>query len=211
MHTTTRSLLITFVAAALTGCGDASAGVADGAPDRAPALATPPGTIVDSVRPIAEELRRFRAGLAAPARLEGGASSRVALVADFMRAARASDTTALRRMALTRAEYAWLVYPESPLAAPPYNQPPGLAWMLLQQASNTGATRVLDPARGAVTWRHVGDRCAQPPLREGGNRFWRGCEVRVARAAGDTTWARLFGAIVERDGHFKFVGYDNGF
>ncbi len=208
---TTRRLLLTLLAAALTGCGDAGAGAADSVLTQAPLPAPSAGAVVDSARPIADALHRFREGLARPPRLAGGAATRDALVRAFAEALRRADTTALRRLALTRAEYAWLVYPESPLAAAPYNQPPGIAWMLLQQSSNTGATRLLDDERGVARWRVIGSRCAEPPALEGRNRLWRRCELRVARPAGDTTWARLFGAIVERDGHFKFVGYGNDF
>ena len=210
------TLLALLAALGLAACdggeGDARrANAHPAAASRDTSAVHPAAAIVDSARPIEEELRRFREGLPPTAALQGGAGSRDALIREFMTAVNRADTAALRRLALTRAEYAWLVYPESPLAGPPYNQPPGLAWMLLQQASNTGATRLLQPAPGGRGWRLLGSRCPDAPVREGANRLWRRCEVHVVRPDGDTVWARLFGVIVQRDGRFKFVGYDNDF
>jgi hypothetical protein len=47
------------------------------------------------------------------------------------------------------------------------------------------------------------------PDTEGENRFWRGCAIRRIRSPGDTVTERLFGAIVERDGRFRFYSYGN--
>jgi hypothetical protein len=49
-------------------------------------------TVVDSIFPIEEELRRFRVGLTPTDRLEGGATSPEALVDTFLRAIEAGDT-----------------------------------------------------------------------------------------------------------------------
>ena len=87
-----------------------------------------PGYIVDSILPVEEELRRFRADLPdAPTRLVGGTDNRDALVAAFLHAVQARDSAALARLALTRAEFAYLVYPSSPYTVTPYRQAPWLA------------------------------------------------------------------------------------
>lgn len=169
-----------------------------------------PGYIVDSILPVEEELRRFRADLGdAPTALSGGASSREALVRRFTHALETSDTTALIRMAVSRAEYAWLVYPESPFTRPPYRQPPGLAWMQLMSSSGSGLARLLARKAG----RPVGEpsvSCGSESL-EGMNRTWRDCVVTVRASDGQTTRARWFGAIIERGGHVKFLSFANDF
>ena len=92
-----------------------------------------PGYRVDSLLSTEEALRRFRAGVDSVGELAGGAPSLDSLVRRFVRDVERADTSDLRALHLTRAEYSWLVYPESPLAHPPYRQPPELAWMLLRK------------------------------------------------------------------------------
>ena len=167
--------------------------------------------VVDSVRSADEALRRFRAGIAvAPKRLVGGASSKSALIGGFVAALAASDTAALARMALTRGEFAYLTYPSSPYTRPPYRQSPEIVWLLLGTEHDKGLTRLLRRLGGQKLG-YLGHRCDVKPLREGRNRIWRGCVSRVRLATGDTLEARLFGAIVERDGQFKFASYATDF
>ncbi len=169
------------------------------------------GRVVDSVRSIDEELRRFRASVpVAPKRLVGGASSKSALIRRFVAALAGSDTTALVRMALTRGEFAYLTYPSSPYMRPPYRQSPEIVWLLLGTEHDKGFTRLLRRLGGQELG-YLGHRCDVEPLREGRNRIWRGCVSRVRLATGDTLEARLFGAIVERDGQFKFASYATDF
>jgi hypothetical protein len=170
-----------------------------------------PGYVVDSALPMDEQLRRFREGLPEPPRaLRGGASSRERLVRRFVAALERADTGAIVRLGVTRAEYAWLILPTSPLLAPPYNHPPELAWFQLTAASGTGLTRLLD-RRGGRVLGFVGHGCALAPERQGSNQIWPGCVVRRAGAGGDTVGERLFGPIVERDGVYKFLGFANQF
>jgi hypothetical protein len=168
-----------------------------------------PGYIVDSILPVAEELRRFRADIPTRARrLEHGAPSIDSLVARFADALARHDTTALARLAVTRSEFAYLIYPSSRHARAPYRQKPQIAWMLLQGASNQGATRLLGRLAGAEL-KMLGHHCIDAPEVEENNRLWQ-CSVRSA-SAGETTSRRLFGAIVERDGRFKFLSFANDF
>lgn len=169
-----------------------------------------PGYVVDSVLPMEEELRRFRAGLPRVARLDGGSSSRDALVARFAAAVATRDTSELRRMALTRAEFAWLVFPTSPYAAEPYRTKPGLVWRQIQLASNTGATRLFE-RYGGRPFLIGGVVCPAEPGVQGGNRIWPGCLVHREGNDGVSADERLFGSIIERDGQFKFMGYANAF
>lgn len=169
-----------------------------------------PGYVVDSVRPIAEELDAFQAGLPRPAALFGGAASREALVRRFLGALAHRDTTALAGMALTRAEFAWLVYPSSPFTRPPYRQSPGLVWVQLGQAGRPGLRRLAERL-GGQPLAYIGHTCDPRPDREGENRLWRQCRVAYVRARRDTVRARLFGVIVERRGRFKFANFANDF
>jgi hypothetical protein len=160
---------------------------------------------------MGEQMRRFREGLPArPRALRGGASSREGLVRRFVGALERADTSAIVRLGVTRAEYAWLILPSSALLAPPYNHPPALAWFQLTSASETGLTRLLD-RRGGRDLGFLGYGCALASERQGSNRIWTGCVVRRAGAGGDTVDERLFGPIVERDGIYKFLGFANQF
>lgn len=163
----------------------------------------PPGYVVDSILPPEEALRRFRAGVAPVTRLEGPAS-RDELVERFLGALLARDSAALARLAIDRAEFAYLVYPESRLARPPYRQPPEIAWLTLRLASEGGLRRLLSRAPAVHP---LGIVCPDSAVAEGRMRITTGCAVRV-REAGATRPVRLFGRLVELDGRWKIVGFD---
>ena len=167
-----------------------------------------PGYVVDSILPVEEELRRFRVGLtSAPVAFTSDASSRDALVRHLFAALSSADTSTLRALVLSRAEFAYLVYPSSPYTHAPYRQPPGVVWMQLQSENARGVHRLLERARG---YRYLGHRCARPE-HEGANTLWRQCRARIVRPSGDTVSMRLFGVIVERAGRFKFASYETDF
>ena len=194
----------------------AATGDADGAPSgRAPTSAAAdtrarPPLPVDSFVPLDEALRRFRAPLgAAPTRLAGGEPGREQLARAFVRAVATRDTAALNRLLLSRAEFAWLYYPSSPLRAAPYELDPQMAWYQLRTQSEKGIARVLDRMAGDdLVYR--GLDCPSAPRREGENRVWDGCVLRYAFDR-QTQRRRLFGGIVARAGAYKFVGYANDF
>ncbi len=192
-------------AAPTTPAAERAAG--DSAPERA--ATRPPGYVVDSAIDPAEALRRFRVGLgAAPRELAGGASSRDALVELFVRSLARSDTAALRAAAITRAEFAYLIYPGSIYTRPPYQQAPDVVWLQLQRPSDQGLTRLLDRVAGRPL-RTDGHRCATSPERHADYALWRDCVVRVVTETGVVREQRLFGVIVERHGRFKFASYAN--
>ena len=169
-----------------------------------------PGYIVDSILPMEEQLRRFRVGLPdAPSQLHDAATSREMLVRQFVRSLEAADTAALVGLTISKAEFAYLVFPESPLSAPPYEQAPDLVWMRLAAASGTGLKRLLDRMGGEpVGFRSVS--CNEVPLVEGRNRIWRDCSVRFGSGSGSQT-LQLFAGIIERQGRFKILSYANAF
>lgn len=202
----------------IAGCGEGHAAASDSTLSDSVALArqdsinrAQPGYIIDSILPIEEQLRRFRTGLPDTLRtFEVGASGKEELVRMFVRALETSDTATLVRLTVSRAEFAWLVYPDSPFSAPPYQQAPDLVWMRHTAASGVGLKRLLERLGGSglgfQSW-----RCADAPITEGANHIWRDCAVRFQRAVGGQRTVRLFSSIVERHGRFKILSYANGF
>jgi len=178
-----------------------------------PGAATPeasPTGVVDSIIPIDSALRRFRADLPAVASLASGATSLAGLVRELVTALAAHDTLALERLAVNRAEYAWLYYPGTPISRPPYELPPALAWFQLQEANRTGALRLFRTFGG----RHLelqGQGCAGEPVTEGANRVWTRCVVTLGVDGKAPARQRLFSAVLERDGRFAFLSFHNDF
>jgi hypothetical protein len=179
--------------ACLAACGDARARSAE--------------TVVDSIVPRAVALARFRDGLPQVATLAGSAASREDLVRDFMRALAAGDTAALHRMTLDRAEFAWLYYPTAPQGLPPYDLAPGLMWTMLELHGAQGLRHV-QAALGGRSVRYVSHTCDSRVSIEGANTLYGPCLVRL-ELDGTETEQRLFGLIIGRDGHFKFVSLAN--
>ncbi len=165
---------------------------------------------VDSALPPGEALRRFTAGMPAVTELAHGAVSRDALVSRFMTALAESDTAGLVRLGMSRAEYGFLYFPSSVYARQPYELAPEIAWMLNDQSSAKGLSRV----RARLGGRKLKYRTytCRERARESENTFWRGCTVtyRDPAGSGDETRA-LFGVIMERNGRFKFLSFANDF
>lgn len=169
-----------------------------------------PGYIVDSIFPIDEEIRRFNTGLERPEALADGAASRSQLVRQFATALRRSDSAALRRLLISRAEFGHFVFPESPFTRPPYKTKPVVIWTQLLSESTSGLERLLKNVAGDSS-RISTLVCDEPPQRQGANRYWRNCTVALRPAKGSATRMHLFGHIIERGGRFKFVSYSTDF
>ena len=176
------------------------------APARSASAATP--THVDSAVPRAVALARFQRDSPKAAKLSGGASSRDELVRRFVNAVEHADTAALRRMVLSRGEFAFLYYPTSREGLPPYDLSPDLMWFMMVERTNRGAGALVQE-RSGPSLGYAGYRCLGDSTVEGSNRLWGPCLVRRVQAPGDTVEERLFGPIVERGGQFKFVSYSN--
>lgn len=167
------------------------------------------GGVVDSVHPIAVHLERFRKDLGAnPDTLSHASGTMKALVERWVAAVAANDTSALNKLAMNRAEFAWFYYPESKMSKPPYEAPPELLWGQLLASSDEGARGVLKGLGGkAITLKNV--RCPSMPTLEGANRLHEGCTL-VLQVSGSTQPEGVyFGTILERDHRFKFVGFSN--
>jgi len=166
--------------------------------------------VVDSVLPMDVALDRFRADLEEPDRMRSGADTRDALVQGVMDALAANDTTAFEGLAVNRAEWAWLYFPTSINARPPYEIPPALAWFQLQERNRKGALRALREL-GGHSLDYRGYACDPEPTLEGENRLWTGCTVTLSRDGAPPVTLRLFGSILERDGRFAVLSFTNDF
>jgi hypothetical protein len=167
-----------------------------------------PPAVVDSILPMDVMLARFREGSVEPTGLRGGMSSLEALVDSFVSAVVRNDPAALEEMAVDRAEYAWLYFPTTSIAAPPYELPPELAWFQVEELNRRDLSRFLD-ANGGRPFDLRGYMCDPEPLREGANRIWTHCVVTVGREGGEPVTIEAFGPVIERAGQFKFLNYAN--
>ncbi len=205
-----RRIALLFLCLALPACRAAEKPVAVATADTSRPWAKP-GDVIDSILPMDEYVRRFRTGLTAVERLEGGAEGRQALAKRFLAAISAQDTVALRGMLVTRAEFSWLVFPDHRYSEPPYELDPGIFWLQLTAESSKGIERVLQRyGGGRLTFQRL--ECAADTLQmlRGPTTLWGPCTVGY-RTADSTLTRRLFGSIVERGGRTKFISFSNEF
>lgn len=186
----------------LSGCAEREA---DGRePDAAAAAA---GTIVDSILPIEEEVRRFtEAAGPAPTSLDSEWTSVDALARDFVQALAARDTAFLTRVIVTPAEYIAFYFPHSVYMEPPYQMDPATIWFQMSSGSSRGLGRAL--ARfGGKDLEMEGYAC-DVAVQQGPNLVRERCRLRL-RLDGESLEIRLFGPVLERDGRVKFLTYGN--
>jgi hypothetical protein len=176
------------------------------AQDRA-ARATP-GYVVDSALPPAELLRRFRAGIDSIPTTLNGPGSREALVKQFFVALERRDIREVQSLVVDKAEFAYLVFPDSRQSLPPFNQSPEIAWLLMQSSSNKSLGRLLQRAGGGQV-RYLEHSCATTE-RDGLMWVHGACTVRVF-VSGQYVTRQLFGAIVEHGGRYKLLSFDNDY
>lgn len=168
-----------------------------------------PGDKIDSIFPMEEYLRRFRIGLDTPTALAGGADSREAVARDFLAAVQQQDTSAIRDLLLSRAEFAWLIFPDHKYAAPPYELDPAIFWGQMASENAKGVGRLFRRFGGkTLTFQSL--ECTRDTLqmRRGPATLWGPCITRY-RADDSTVTLRIFGTIVERDGRFKLLSAAN--
>jgi hypothetical protein len=165
---------------------------------------------VDSIHAPAEALSRFREGLPITDSLSGGAGSRDSLVARFVSAVARQDTAAVRAMVLDRAEYGWIYFSSLQRMNPATRMQPEVMWMLHQQESEKGITRVLRRLGGGQA-RFGAYTCEAAPQVEGGSRYWHACTIQTIARDGETAPLKLFGSVVEHGGRWKIVSYSNDF
>lgn len=195
------------LAAILGACGSGDRG-ASSRPTRGAPHGTPSG-VVDSALPIAKLLERFRRDTPETLTvLTGGADSPELLSRTLLTALAARDSAAVRTLVLSRAEFAWLYYPHSQFVTRPYELGPELVWLTHAAASEKGARRLLNRFGGRPL-RFVSLSCPAPAEPEGPNSIISGCAMRFADGDGAPRTLRLFGALLNRNGRYKFLSYAN--
>jgi hypothetical protein len=200
-----RTILIAAIAALVaTGC-DRVAEAGGRSAKTTPAA----GVKIDSILPPGEALRRFQSELVAVTELDG-ARGRDQLVSRFFKALERGDTAALEKLLLSKAEYGFLYFPSSVYSRKPYELPPDIAWMLNEQNSRKGETRILRRLSGRDL-RFAGYSCGDV-AREDLNVFWRDCQVRyMDPTSSQPVTRKLFGTIIRRGDRYKFLSYANDF
>lgn len=182
------------------------------APQTASADSTPwrkPGDKIDSILPMEEYLRRFRIGLDTPTALTGGAASRDDVARAFLAAVQAQDTVAVKQLLVSRAEFAWLIFPDHKYAAPPYELDPAIFWGQMGSESAKGVGRLFRRFGGkALAFRSLECSRDTVQMRQGPATLWGSC-VTHYRANDSTVALRIFGTIIERDGRFKLLSAAN--
>jgi hypothetical protein len=152
-------------------------------------------------------LRRFQGSISGPPeRLVDASMSRELLVARFVDALERTDTASLARMRVSPGEFAHVFFPESMFMRPPYELDPAIVWMQIDAGSNTGLRRAVHRL-GGKPFGYRGLICQAAQV-QGSTRL-HGCDVRRVSPRGDIMRLRLFGAILERDGQFKFLSFEN--
>jgi hypothetical protein len=164
----------------------------------------------DSILEMSVMIERFQAAHAPVESFGADAPrSRDELIERFRRAVKDSSAAQLRALTMTEAEFAYLYFPASLYARPPYAQPPGVSWLLTEQNGLKGETRLL---------RHLGGRpldiaghtCEDPPRTEGANTIWNDCRLTLRHEDGsEEAGVRLFGSVIERGGRFRFISLAN--
>lgn len=165
------------------------------------------GGVVDSILPVAEALRRFRAPIPRTDTLLHASPSVQALVQRLAHSLQTRDTADLAAMIMTQAEFAWLFYEESPLSKPPYEAPPGLLYGQLLSASDKGARELLERFGGSAV--RVSALSCPDPETEGRNQLYKRCTATFSAPGKKTLTGNLFGTIIARDGRFKLLSYAN--
>lgn len=164
----------------------------------------------DSILDMPVMIEQFQARHAPVAAFGADAPrTRDELIERFAMALRDSSVAALRQLTLSKAEFAYLYFPASRFARPPYAQPPAVNWLLIEQNGLKGETRLLRHYGGAAT-DIVDHTCEADPVVEGRNIVWSHCRLALRQEDGTVLEdVRLFGSIVERDGRFRFVSLAN--
>ena len=139
-----------------------------------------------------EALRRFQSVLPVVTELVDAHGARDRLVSEFIRALERADTATLAKLKVSKSEYAFLYFPSSVYSRKPYELPPDVAWLLSEQDSRKGATRLLRRLSGRKL-RFDGYSCGTS-AREQENVFWRACQVSyIDPASSVRVTRRLFG------------------
>jgi hypothetical protein len=165
---------------------------------------------IDSILPPGQSLRRFQSELTVVTELADAPRARDRLISEFIRALERADTAALAKLRVSKPEYAFLYFPSSVYSRKPYELPADIAWLLSEQNSQKGVTRLLRRLSGRDL--HFDGYACGASAHEQENVFWRDCQVTYLDPATSVrVTRRLFGAIMRREGRYKFLSYANDF
>jgi hypothetical protein len=171
-----------------------------------------PGDKIDSILPMDELIRRFRVDVPAVTQFDGGEVSRDKLALRFVDALARSDSATVRDLLISKAEFAWLFFPDHLYAREPYALDPDIFWLQLTEETKKGSGRMLQ-RYGGQPLKFLGlEGCQRDTLqiRQGPDTVWSGCKVHYT--VRDSTLTRmLFGSVVQRNGRFKFLSYHTEF
>ena len=156
-----------------------------------------------------DQLAIFTANLdERPTLLRGGASSLNALAERFVRGVQERDTAGIRSIHVSKAEFAYLVYPTHPQALPPYSLPPEVVWMMTESSSAKALDKIV--AMGIRQGASIQSVVCEGVTSQGKNRVHSGC-VAIAQESSRGEEIRIpLGPIIERDGRFKFASFAAG-
>ena len=167
-----------------------------------------PGTVIDSVFPMPEMIRRFRLGLPSLSALQRSEMSQSGLVKRFVTALAASDKITLGQLVLSRAEFAFLYFPNSRDALVDNGLSPQRRWDQITLNSEKGIARALTRL-GGKPLALESFACPTPPVKSGMMTLQDGCTLKLRLADGSGFSGPLFGSVIEYAGRFKFVSYTN--
>jgi hypothetical protein len=140
--------------------------------------------------------------------LEAAASSPEELVRGFLAALSHDDLDQVRRLAVTEEEFATYIWPELPAAAPDRNLTVQFVWNNMNVRSQSNLRHLMDALGG--------QRLELEELRFTGKtteyatyRIHRNSELVVRDRTGKISIGRLFGSVLELDGQFKILSFNN--
>ena len=141
-----------------------------------------------------------------PAPLQNTFPSPEAAASAVIQAMRAGDADRLRALVLTEQEFRAHVWPYLPAARPERNVPFEFVWELLHQNSEGHLRETVHRLpEGPIQVRQV--RFAGETSRYGDVTVSRETELVVSGADGTERAIRLFGSMVEQDGHYKIFSF----
>ena len=167
-----------------------------------------PSATIDTVLPPEQALARFRGTAPRVESLTAGTPTTDSLLKTFSRAVRTNDTAALVRLAMTRAEFADLYYPNHPRGKPPYDLSPQLMWYQLTENSEQGLRRLL-AARGGRDLRITSVACSDTIRLSPTTAVLASCRTTGTARTADSAQAALFSGIIISGNTRKLVGYAN--
>ncbi len=168
-------------------------------------LVKTPGYVVDSIFPPEEALRRFQAETEPVTALSGGARSTDELLRRYWEILQSGDSLALTPYVLSKAEFAYLYFPESNEAETGLQ--PHVSWLLYSNNGGRGLSRALTLA-GTETQPVNGTVCVNGTKALGNNTVHGPCGiVRELESRTDTLWISQH--IIERGGVFKLLSFAN--